>query len=231
MGKPKKAGRPVGETIGGILVGFDQQIMRTTPPAQELVQQAAPIRGLSGEDGTGLTITLPQDRSPATPPQESPMPTTADLMDDRPDDFDVCELPLRQYGGIDAFEGRVRTVRCFEDNVLLRGVLESAGDGQVLVVDGGGSLRTALLGDMIAALAASNGWRGVVVNGCVRDVEALGRLPIGIRALGSNPRKSAKDGTGEVDVPVTFGSATFVPGAWVASDADGVVVTQETVPA
>ena len=154
------------------------------------------------------------------------MSSTSELMDDRPDDLDVCELPLRQYGAIQAFRGRVRTVRCHEDNVLLRGLLETPGDGAVLVVDGGGSMRTALLGDQVAGLAVANGWAGLVVNGCVRDTVALAGLPIGIKALGANPRKSAKNGTGEIDVPVTFGGATFVPGAWLTSDEDGVIVTR-----
>ena len=128
------------------------------------------------------------------------MPSTTDLMDEHPDDLEVCELQFRQFGGVRRFAGRVRTVRCLEDNVLLRRTLETQGVGQVLVVDGGGSMRTALLGDMIAALAVTNGWAGIVIHGCVRDTDALASLPIGIKALGSNPRKSAKAGAGEVDV-------------------------------
>lgn len=152
--------------------------------------------------------------------------TTADLMDERGDELDSCELGLRQYGGRRAFAGRVRTVRCHEDNVLLRRLLEEPGSGQVLVVDGGGSLRTALLGDVIAGLAARNGWEGVVINGAVRDSAALAGIDLGVKALGSQPRRSAKLGAGEVDVPVTFGAATFRPGAELWSDDDGIVLTR-----
>ena len=230
MGAKQRTGRPLGDTIGGILVGFDQQIMRNLPPPHELVQKAAPVRGLTGEDGGTCTVMMPAaDAASAATDQESPMPSTSDLMDDRPDDLDVCELPMRQYGAVFAFQGHVRTVRCHEDNVLLRGLLETPGEGAVLVVDGGGSMRTALLGDQVAGLAVANGWAGLVINGCVRDTVALRRLPVGIKALGSNPRKSAKLGAGEVDVPVTFGGATFVPGGWLTSDEDGIVVTR--VPA
>ena len=222
MTTPKKRGRPVGETIGGILVGFDQQILRTLPPPHELVQKAAPVRGLTGQDGSTFTVSMPVP----TTHQEPPMPSTADLMDERPDELDVCESPFRQFGAVRRFAGRVRTVRCFEDNVVLRRLLETPGDGAVLVVDGGGSRRTALLGDQVARLAVANGWAGLVVNGCVRDTEVLAALPIGIKALGSNPRQSAKAGVGELDVAVAFGGATFVPGAWLTSDEDGIVVTR-----
>ena len=153
--------------------------------------------------------------------------STADLMDERPDELASCEVQLRDFGGRTRFNGRVRTVRCLEDNVLLRTMLSTPGSGQVLVVDGGGSFRTALMGDSIARSAVDHGWAGVVINGCVRDTAELARLPIGIRALGSNPRRSAKAGAGAVDVPVTFGGATFVPGAELHADEDGIVVTRE----
>ncbi len=152
--------------------------------------------------------------------------TTADLMDEREEQLASCELQLRPYGARRAFAGRVRTVRCRDDNVLVRRLLEQPGSGQVLVVDGGGSLHTALLGDVIAGLAATNGWEGVVINGAVRDVAALAALDLGVRALGSQPRRSAKAGAGEVDVPVTFGGATFRPGAELWSDEDGIVVSR-----
>lgn len=151
---------------------------------------------------------------------------TADLYDERGDQLDSCELQLRQYGGRHAFAGPIVTVRCHEDNALLRSVLSEPGAGRVLVVDGGGSLRTALMGDVIAGMAASNGWAGVVINGAVRDVTALRELDLGIKALGSNPRKSGKQGTGERDVPVTFGQAVFHPGAELFSDDDGILVTR-----
>ena len=149
---------------------------------------------------------------------------TADLVDRHGEALQSCDLQLRQFGGRRRFHGPVRTVACFQDNVMVRRVLSEPGGGAVLVVDGQGSLHTALVGDLIAGLAQANGWAGLVVNGAVRDVEALGALDIGIKALGSNPRKSAKLGAGQLDVPVTFGGVTFRPGAQLYSDEDGVVV-------
>jgi len=152
------------------------------------------------------------------------MTATADILDEHGDDAAVCALPLRSFGGRASFSGAISTVRCFEDNVVLKRRLEEPGEGRVLVVDGGGSLRVALLGDMIGALAHDSGWAGLVINGCVRDVDALGRLDLGLVALRSNPRPSGKGGSGEVDVPVEFGDVTFRPGDTVYADADGVVV-------
>jgi regulator of ribonuclease activity A len=123
------------------------------------------------------------------------------------------------------FHGPVRTITTLEDNALIKQVLAEPGKGAVLVVDGGGSLRTALLGDLIAASAAASGWAGVIIFGAVRDTAALAGIELGIKALGTNPRKSAKRATGKVDVPVTFGGATFAPGSWVYCDDDGVVVS------
>jgi regulator of ribonuclease activity A len=151
---------------------------------------------------------------------------TADLVDEIGPDVRSCDVQLRQYGGMSRFYGRVRTIRCREDNALVREVLSSPGDEQVLVVDGAGSLHTALVGDVIAALAVENGWRGLVLRGAVRDVVALSALPIGIKALGSNPRRSGKIGAGEVDVPVSFGGVTFKPGDLLFSDEDGIIVTE-----
>lgn len=149
---------------------------------------------------------------------------TADLYDEYEEQLQSCDLQFRQFGGRRSFAGRVVTVRCREDNGLVKEVLAAPGEGQVLVVDGGGSLHTALIGDLIAASAVANGWAGVVINGAVRDVVALGLLDLGIKALGTNPRKSTKTGAGERDVVVAFGGATFTPGARLVSDEDGVVV-------
>ncbi|MBV0895870.1 ribonuclease E activity regulator RraA [Microbacterium sp. NC79] len=149
---------------------------------------------------------------------------TADLYDEHGDALDSVSLVMNDMGGRTAFTGRVRTIRCFRDNALVKQTLATDGRGQVLVVDGGGSLESALVGDLIGASAVQHGWAGVIINGVVRDRLALARLPIGIKALGSNPRKSAKDGAGEVDVVVSFGGATFVPGSTVWADADGILV-------
>lgn len=149
---------------------------------------------------------------------------TADLVDEHGEALQSCDLQLRQLGGRRAFTGRITTVRCHQDNALLKSVLSQPGDGGVLVVDGGGSLHTALMGDLIAALAVDNGWSGVVIHGAVRDSAVLAGMQLGVKALGTNPRKSAKTGAGERDVPVTFGGVTFTPGDTLWSDDDGVVV-------
>jgi regulator of ribonuclease activity A len=149
--------------------------------------------------------------------------TTSDLFDAHPGAAS-CETQFRQFGGRRSFSGPVATVRCLEDNVLLRAAVSEPGEGRVLVVDGGGSFRCALLGDNIAEIAVANGWSGLIVNGCVRDVVALAELPIGIKALGTNPRPSGKAGAGETGVPVTFGGVEFSPGALLYADDDGVIV-------
>lgn len=151
------------------------------------------------------------------------MTSTSDLFDANPG-ATTCETQLRQFGGVRSFSGRIATVRCLEDNVLVKQRCGEPGDGRVLVVDGGGSLRCALVGDNIAGLALESGWAGLVLNACVRDVAALAQLPIGIKALGTNPRPSGKTGAGEIDVTVTFGAAEFVPGAMLYSDDDGIVL-------
>ncbi|UGS28309.1 ribonuclease E activity regulator RraA [Microbacterium resistens] len=150
--------------------------------------------------------------------------STADLYDRLGEALQSLPLQLRSFGGRAAFSGPVRTVRCFEDNVVLKSVLETPGDGAVLVVDGGGSLDRALMGDMIAGLAVRNGWAGVVIHGAIRDSADIARLPLGVKALGTNPRKSTKEGVGEIDVEVAFGGVVFRPGARLVADEDGILV-------
>lgn len=152
--------------------------------------------------------------------------STADLWDERGDSLQSCSVQLRHFGGHTAFAGVISTVRCHRDNALVKAALHEPALGRVLVVDGAGSLESALMGDLIAASAVANGWAGVVIHGVVRDVAALRDLPLGAVALGSNPRKSAKDGVGERDVPVTFGGVEFVPGQQIWVDEDGVVATR-----
>jgi regulator of ribonuclease activity A len=149
---------------------------------------------------------------------------TADLIDDFDAELQSCETQFRRYGGRERFAGPVTTIQCFRDNGLVRRTLNGPGAGGVLVVDGGGSLASALMGDLIAAAAVAQGWSGVIINGAVRDVGVLRTLDLGIKALGSNPRKSAKVGDGAIDVPVSFGGVTFTPGSWVYGDEDGIVV-------
>ena len=149
---------------------------------------------------------------------------TADLYDVHGEALQSCDLQFRDIGGRPAFDGIVSTLRCFQDNALLKSVLSEPGEGLVLVVDGGGSLHTALMGDLIAGLGVANGWAGVIINGAVRDVATLRTLDLGIKALGSNPRKSGKTGAGDRDVPVAFGGITVRSGDQVTSDDDGLVV-------
>jgi regulator of ribonuclease activity A len=156
----------------------------------------------------------------------TPVPTS-DLYDEHGETADSCDTQFRQFGGRAAFGGPITTVRCYEDNAMLKAVLSEPGEGRVLVVDGGASVHRALLGDMIGGLAVDNGWAGIVINGAVRDVAALCALDIGIKALGSNPRKSTKTGDGRRDIPVSFGNATFTPGARLHSDEDGIIVLPE----
>jgi regulator of ribonuclease activity A len=149
---------------------------------------------------------------------------TADLYDDRGEELESVAVQFQNLGGHTHFSGQVRTIRCFEDNALVKTVLGTPGEGAVLVVDGQGSLRTALMGDMIAESAVANGWAGVIINGAIRDREALARLPLGIKALGSNPKKSAKTGVGEVDVQLVIDRVRIQPGVMIYSDPDGILV-------
>lgn len=153
--------------------------------------------------------------------------STADLADREGPAIRSCDVQFRQYGGREAFAGRIRTVTCFQDNALLKKILSEPGEGQVLVIDGAASVHTALVGDLIAELGRSNGWNGIVVNGAVRDAAVLAGMDFGVKALGSNPRKSTKNGDGVVDDPVEIGGVRFVPGEYLVSDHDGVVVLAE----
>lgn len=150
---------------------------------------------------------------------------TADLCDRYDEEIHVVDAPLRPYGGITSFHGRIATVRCRDDNSLVRAALETRAEGRVLVVDGGGSRRCALVGDQLARLAIGNGWVGIVVFGCVRDSRAIEDMAIGVVALGTHPRKSVKRGAGERDVAVEFGGVTFHPDQYLYADDDGVIVS------
>ena len=149
---------------------------------------------------------------------------TADLVDDIGPEVRSCDIQFRQFGGRSQFAGPITTVRCFQDNALLKSVLSEPGGGRVLVVDGAASLHTALVGDVIADQGRSNGWAGLIVNGAVRDASTLATLDIGIKALGTNPRKSTKSGAGERDVVLHLGGVDFAPGELAYSDDDGIVV-------
>ncbi len=153
--------------------------------------------------------------------------STADFMDGFDTICSSCTVQFRQYGAAIRFSGRVRTVQCYDDNVLLRRTLETRSEGEVMVVDGAGFLGSALIGDQIAELAIRNGWAGLIIYGGLRDTAMLRTMNIGIKALGSNPKKSGKHGIGLADVPVTFGGVTFSPGEWLYSDEDGVIVSPQ----
>ena len=153
-------------------------------------------------------------------------PSTPDLCDQFGDRLQVAEPRFRDYGGTLAFAGTIETLKVHEDNALVRRVLETPGRGRVLVVDGDGSLRSALVGGRLAALAAENDWRGIVVHGAVRDAAELAAAATGIKALALSPRKSGKAGTGAQGVSVSFAGVTFTPGHFLWADADGIVVAE-----
>jgi regulator of ribonuclease activity A len=150
--------------------------------------------------------------------------STPDLCDAYPERVRVLEPMLRNYGGRSAFGGEVCTVKCFEDNSFVKQRLGEPGAGRVLVVDGGGSMRRALMGGDVAAMAVDNGWAGVIVYGCVRDVDEIHALDLGVQALGTVPLKTRKRNVGELDASLTFGGVTFHEGDWVYADNNGVIV-------
>ncbi|EGD54165.1 ribonuclease E activity regulator RraA [Gordonia neofelifaecis] len=149
---------------------------------------------------------------------------TADLVDEIGADVRSCDTQFTQYGGNREFVGTVTTVRCFQDNALLKSILSEPNPGGVLVIDGAASVHTALVGDIIAELGRSNGWVGIIANGAIRDAKTIGGMDIGVKALGTNPRKSTKSGVGDRDVPIELGGITFNPGDIAYSDDDGIVV-------
>ena len=155
---------------------------------------------------------------------------TTDISDELGDDAQVADPVFRDFGARAIFDGPISTVKCHEDNSLVRQALEEPGNGRVLVVDGGASMRCALFGDMLATLAEDNDWTALVVNGCIRDSAEISTIDIGVKALATHPRKSVKRGVGERDVAVHFAGITFHPGAYLYADEDGIVVTEKPVP-
>jgi regulator of ribonuclease activity A len=149
-----------------------------------------------------------------------------DICDDFLPSLQVLEPLFTDYGGQHKFYGEVVTLKCFEDNSLVKQTLGTDGRGRVLVVDGGGSLRCALLGDILAASAAKNGWQGVLINGCVRDVEILRTIDLGVRALNCHPLKSNKRNEGQLNVPLRFAGVNFEPGQYLYADDNGIVIAQ-----
>lgn len=153
---------------------------------------------------------------------------TTDLCDAHPDKVKIAEpIGFNDYGGTKLFSGKIHTVKCFEDNSYVRKALEADGTGKVLVVDGGGSMRCALLGDMLAELAINNKWNGIIVYGCIRDSAAIAALPLGVKALRTIPLKSNKKNIGEENITLHFAGVDFVPGEVVYCDEDGIITSAE----
>jgi regulator of ribonuclease activity A len=154
-------------------------------------------------------------------------PATTDLCDAHPD-AQVCEPIFQTFGGRQAFSGLITTLKVFEDNTLVKQAVEGPGEGRVLVVDGGGSKRCGLVGGNLAVSAATNGWAGIVVYGCIRDADELAEQPLGVRALAAFPRKSRRGlHSGQTGIPVAFAGVVFSEGEWLCADADGIVVLPE----
>jgi regulator of ribonuclease activity A len=154
---------------------------------------------------------------------------TTDLCDQFSEELEVCGLALRSFGGKPRFAGPIATLKCFEDNSRVRELVAEGGNGRVLVVDAGGSMRRAVLGDLLARQAADNGWNGIVIYGCIRDSAAIGTMPLGVKALGTCPLKTEKRGEGQRDLTVRFGDATFRPGDWLYCDEDGLIVARRAL--
>jgi regulator of ribonuclease activity A len=153
------------------------------------------------------------------------MTNTADICDELEDRAKVVRTTFRDFGGNTVFSGEISTIKCFEDNSLVRDAVAEPGNNRVLVIDGRASMRCALLGDLLAAKAVDNDWQGVIVNGCIRDSEAIGEMALGVKALGTHPRKTVKLGAGQRDVAVEIGDDVFEPGAYLYADKDGIVIT------
>ena len=150
-----------------------------------------------------------------------------DLCDEHGDKVEILEPLFKDYGAAHTFWGQVVTVRCSEDNSRVRELVATPGTGKVLVVDGGGSLRRALMGDQLVTLAIENGWAGIVINGAIRDAAAIGDMALGVKALAACPMKTEKRGQGEVDVPVTFAGVTIEPGDYIYADINGILLARE----
>ena len=151
-----------------------------------------------------------------------------DLCDQYPE-VEVFDVIFTNYGGKSSFGGEVVTVKCFEDNSLVKELVATPGDGKVMVVDGGGSLRAALLGDMLAEKAVANGWQGLVIYGCIRDVDVIGTLDLGVQALNIHPRKTEKRGLGDLNVDLTFAGVTVKPGMFVYADNNGIILSKKSL--
>lgn len=154
---------------------------------------------------------------------------TPDLCDTYAEEIVALPPVYQNFGGKPAFFGEIVTVKCFEDNSRVKELAATDGAGKVMVVDGGGSLRCALIGDLIAADAVKNGWQGIVIHGCCRDVHELQAMEFGVRALASYPIKSVRKGVGEMNTPIEMASVSVLPGHWLYADETGIIVAQRAL--
>ncbi len=154
---------------------------------------------------------------------------TADLIDTHAAQLTLVHLSFRKFGQKPFLEGPVETIKCFEDNTIVRATLETPGNGRVLVVDGGGSTRIALLGDMLAGFSIDNGWAGIVINGAIRDSVEIDQMDLCVFALATTPVKSAKEGWGKAGCEISIGGAVLKPGGWLYGDADGVLYSADAL--
>lgn len=154
---------------------------------------------------------------------------TPDLCDANPGEVEVLEPVFTNYGGRRSFGGKIVTIKCFEDNSLIKLHASKPGKGKVMVVDGGGSLKKSLLGDMIATNAVKNGWEGFIIYGCIRDIDTIAELDLGVQALNSIPLKTEKLGVGELNVPIEFAGVSFKPGAFIYADNNGIITSAKAL--
>jgi len=158
------------------------------------------------------------------------MKSVADLCDEYADKIEVLvPIGFKHYGAIKQFWGQIQTVKCHEDNSLVKRMLEQDGSGKVLVVDGGGSMRCALMGDNVAALAIKNSWSGAIIYGCIRDSAIIAGMELGLMALGTHPRKSIKRNEGQLNTTVCFAGAKIIPGQYIYVDEDGIITSPENI--
>ncbi len=153
--------------------------------------------------------------------------STPDLCDEYPDSVRILEPIFRNYGGKTSFGGEIVTIKCFEDNSRVKESAATPGKGKVMVIDGGGSLKKALLGDLIAETALNNGWEGFIIYGCIRDAEQIGSMQIGVKALNTIPLKTQRKGVGDLNIPITIGGVTITPGEHIYADTTGIIVSSE----
>jgi regulator of ribonuclease activity A len=155
-------------------------------------------------------------------------PDLCDKFENQPDvGLRVLEPIFRSYGALAHFHGQIVTIKCFEDNSVVKKLVDEPGKGRVIVMDGGGSLRRAILGDMLAANAANNGWAGLIINGCIRDCDEIADIKLGVKALNTHPMKTEKRGLGDLNVPVSFAGHAIFPDEWAYSDNNGILISSK----